>query len=130
MEPVSLGIRMTIKLEGLTSTQVDSLHQVARETKTQTKQCGERVNLPGDGINFIEITKSELKSPNGLYSVILTIYPTLEGWIYPPLPGNDRRWARVSPSRNGIDQIFEAVGILPPDDTIEDRPVPTSHGGR
>lgn len=128
MEPKTLGISMTIRFEWLTSAQVDKLHQVAQNSRAKTRTCGERVNLPGDHIKFIEVTKSELKSPDGFYTVLLTIYPTLVGWVYPPISG-DRRWAEVQPSRDGLDAIWDALGILPTEDGVEDRPIPANRGG-
>lgn len=125
-----LRVRMTIRLEGLTSSQVDALHKVSEDTYTKTLNIGGRVNLPGDkGERFIEVTKSELKGAGGKYTVLLTVYLFLEGWVYPPLPGKDRRWAEVHPSRRGLDGIFEALDILPEKETVESRTVPASHGG-
>jgi len=128
MEPLLLGIKMTIRFEGLTSTQVDKLHEVAQTSRAKTQTCGKLVNQPGDRIKFIEVTKADLKSPDGLYNVLLTIYPALVGWVYPPING-DRRWAQVQPSRDGLDAIWDALGILPVADEVEDRPIPANHGG-
>jgi len=128
IESVPLGIRMTIRFEGLMFTQVNKLHEVVQTSRAKTQTCGQLLNQPGDHIKFIEVTKAELKSPDGLYNVLLTIYPTLVGWVYPPING-DRRWAQVQPSRDGLDAIWDALGILPVADEVEDRPIPANRGG-
>jgi hypothetical protein len=119
IEALTLGIKMTIRLEGLTSGQVDQLHKAVENARTEVKSCGRYVHEPGEGIKFVEILKSQLHAGCG-YTVLLVVHPALMGYIYPPLAGNAGHKAVVFPSREGLGGIFDAVKILPPEDVIED----------
>jgi hypothetical protein len=80
------------------------------------------MSQPGERITFVRVNKSELKGTG--YTVIVEVVPNFAGCIYPPLVGIDRRWANVQPSRRDLGVIFDAVGILPEVEKVEDLPEP------
>jgi hypothetical protein len=124
------SIKMTIRLEGLNSTQVDNLHKAAEKAKTKTLEWGGYTTHqePGSPIKYITIEEACMTGGSGLYTVSLTVEPVLLGSICSPPEGKDQRLALVFPSREGLGIIFDAVNILPPEDIIEytnrDKPIP------
>ncbi len=111
MESLALGIKMTIRLEGLNSEQVARLHRAVEDAKTKTRVAVGRTE--GEGVKFIEVSKSHLDGGCG-YTVLLTVHPALQGYLDPT------KKVVVFPSREGLDGIFNAVNILPSQDIVEE----------
>ncbi len=111
---------MTIRFEGLTAEQVAALDKAVKNVKTDTHSANGRGGEDNGGARFIKVTKSEMKGEDGKYAVLLTVTTLLIGFVYPPTEGFDSRYAFVQPSRKALEAIFDAVGILPPEEIVVD----------
>ena len=111
---------MTIRFEGLTAAQVAEVHEAVENAITDTHTSNSRGGEDQGGTRFIKVSKSEMKGEDGKYAVLLTVTTLLIGLIYPPTKGFDTRYATVQPSRKALNAIFDAAGILPPEEVVKD----------
>lgn len=118
-------VSVSLRLQGVSSRELSAIHGVADTTTSETKGVGARTSVPGDNIPLAEVVKSELQ-PDGTYTIQLKIYTRLEGYIYPPPPGKEGRWAAVFPSRKGLLAILDVLQILADNESIGDGTPP--HG--
>ncbi|MEK7610502.1 MAG: hypothetical protein AAB468_02020 [Patescibacteria group bacterium] len=107
-------ITMSIRFEGVSPEELLAIHKIADESEPATRDAHAK---KGFEHKIAEISRAVFEAPSNTYLVQLSVSTFFHGHEF--WTGMKQRQITVTPSRECLGRIFDALGILPEKEVVK-----------